>query len=550
MRKFLTFFLLIMAFLSAVAFWYWRGNIYSKEALKLEILGKEQVQTGDEIEYTVKFKNNGKTRLESAELVFEYPGNTSPVEDTQQRITKKLEDIYPGEERTATFKAIAVGKEGDILQAQASLFYSPKNLKARYESRTNLTTKITYVPLTLEFDLPAKVEQGDALSFTINYFSNTNFVLEKLRLKIVYPLGFSFQTSQPKGLDVAEWSLPTLTQANGGRVNIQGLISGTQGERKVFKAQLGIIKDQGFMVLKEVTGSVEVSEPSVFISQMINGSQVGSFGVGSLLHYEIYFKNIGAVALQKKFLLVRLNSDFFDLSSLKTENGEVGQGDNSIIFDWQDIQSLRFLDASEEGKVEFWVKTKDISFSRKLTNPILRNTVSLSGVEKVFETKLQGKVDFAQKILFQDDVFANVGPTPPKVGTSTTYTVLWQLKNYWNGLSSAKVKAILPSNVKLTGQTNPQGAPFTFDSASREVVWSIGEIKSYQGFDLPHTLAFQIELLPDGSQIGSVASLMGEVQLTAEDIFSGSAIVERAESQDTSLPYDDTVNGEKGIITQ
>lgn len=548
MRKFLTFFLLSMAFLSAIAFWYWRGNIYSKEVLKIEILGPGQVQAGDEIDYTVKFKNNGKVRLESAELVFEYPGNASPIEDTQQRVTKKLEDIYPGEERTAIFKAIAIGKEGNILQAQASLTYNPKNLKARYESKTNLTTKITFVPLTLEFDLPIKAEQGGDLSFTVNYFSNMDVALENLRLKIVYPSGFSFQSANPKGLDIAEWSLPTLTQANGGRVNIQGQLSGTQGERKVFKAQVGIIKDKGFMVLKEVQGSIEISDPSVFISQMINGSQAGSIGVGSLLHYEIYFKNIGATALEKKFLLVKLNSDFFDLGSLKSENGDVGQGDNSIIFDWKDIQSLRFLGASDEGKVEFWVKTKDVSFSRKIENPILRNTVSLSGVEKAFETKLQGKVDFAQKVLFQNDVLGNTGPIPPQVGTSTTYTVLWQIKNYWNGLNNAKVKAVLPANVRLTGQTNPQTAPFTFDSASREVVWSVGEVKAYQGFESPYTLAFQIELSPDSSQIGAVAPLIGEAQITGEDSFSGSAILEKSEGEDSSLPHDDSVNGDNGIV--
>jgi len=548
MRKFLTFFLLAMAFLSAIAFWYWRGNIYSKEVLKIEILGPEQVQAGDEIDYTVKFKNNGKVRLESAELVFEYPGNASPIEDTQQRVTKKLEDIYPGEERTAVFKAMAIGKENDILQAQASLFYNPKNLKSRYESKTNLTTKITFVPLTLEFDLPVKAEQGGDLSFTVNYFSNMNFALENLRLKIVYPSGFVFQSAKPKGLDVAEWSLPTLTQTNGGRVNIQGQLSGTQGEKKVFKAQIGIIKDKGFMVLKEVTGSIEISEPSVFISQMINGSQAGSVGVGNLLHYEIYFKNIGATALEKKFLLVKLNSDFFDLNSLKTENGDVGQGDNSIIFDWQDIQSLRFLDASEEGKVDFWVKTKDVSFSRKIENPILRNTVSLSGVEKAFETKLQGKTDFTQKVMFQDDAFVSAGPISPTVGTSTTYTVFWQIRNYWNGLNNAKVKAVLPNNVKLTGQTNPQGAPFTFDSASREVVWSIGEIKPYQGFESPYTLAFQIEFSPDSSQVGAVAPLIGEAQITGEDSFSGTPILEKSEGEDTSLPHDDSVNGDNGIV--
>ena len=548
MRKFLTFFLLSMALLSAIAFWYWRGNIYSKEVLKIEILGPGQVQAGDEIDYTVKFKNNGKVRLESAELVFEYPGNASPVEDTQQRVTKKLEDIYPGEERTAIFKAIAIGKESDILQAQATLTYNPKNLKARYESKTNLATKITFVPLTLEFDLPVKAEQGGDLSFTINYFSNMDVALENLRLKMVYPSGFTFQSANPKGLDITEWSLPTLTQANGGRVNIQGQLSGTQGERKVFKAQVGIIKDKGFMVLKEVQGSIEISDPSVFISQMINGSQAGSVGVGSLLHYEIYFKNIGATALEKKFLLVKLNSDFFDLSSLKTENGDVGQGDNSIIFDWKDIQSLRFLNASDEGKVDFWVKTKDVSFSRKLENPILRDTVSLSGVEKAFETKLQGKVDFAQKVMFQDDAFSSFGPIPPQVGTSTSYTVFWQIKNYWNGLSNVKVKAVLPANIRLTGQTNPQTAPLTFDSASREVVWSIGEVRAYQGFESPYTLAFQIELTPDGSQIGATAPLIGEAQITGEDSFSGSAILEKSEGEDSSLPHDDSVNGDNGIV--
>lgn len=548
MRKFLTFFLLSMAFLSAIAFWYWRGNIYSKEVLKIEILGPEQIQAGDEIDYTVKFKNNGKVRLESAELVFEYPGNASPIEDTGQRVTKKLEDIYPGEERTAIFKAIAIGKANDTLQAKASLFYNPKNLKSRYESKTNLTTKITFVPLTLEFDLPVKAEQGGDLSFTVNYFSNMNFALENLRLKIIYPAGFSFQSAKPKGLDVAEWSLPTLTQANGGRVNIQGQLNGTQGERKVFKAQIGIIKDKGFMVLKEVQGSIEISEPSVFISQMINGSQAGSVDVGNLLHYEIYFKNIGATSLEKKFLLVKLNSDFFDLNSLKTENGDIGQGDNSIIFDWKDIQSLRFLDASDEGKVEFWVKTKDASFSRKIENPILRNTISLSGVEKAFETKLQGKTDFAQKVMFQDDAFVSKGPIPPQVGTTTNYTVFWQIKNYWNGLNNAKVKAVLPANVRLTGQTNPQSAPFTFDSASREAVWSIGEVMAYQGFESPQTLVFQIELTPDSSQIGLVAPLIGEAQLTAEDSFSGTAILEKSEGEDTSLPHDDSVDGDNGIV--
>jgi len=292
-----------------------------------------------------------------------------------------------------------------------------------------------------------------------------------------------------------------------------------------------------------------MSEPSVFISQMINGSQAGSVEVGDLLHYEVYFKNIGATALQKKFLLVKLIGDFFDLDSLKTENGDVGKGDNSIIFDWKNIPSLRFLDAGEEGKVDFWIKTKDISFNKKIENPVLKTTVSLSGGEKVFETKLQGKVDFSQKVLFKDEIFGNSGPIPPTVGTSTTFTVLWQIKNYWNGLSNVKVKAVLPSNVLLTGKTFPQDAPFTFDSVSREAVWSIANLTPYQGFgETPFTLAFQIALVPDASQVGQQAPLIGEANLTAEDSFSGTAISEKSTAADTTLPHDDTVNSDNGTV--
>ena len=35
----------------------YRNNVFSKEVLKLEILGADTIKMGDEIEYTVKYKN-------------------------------------------------------------------------------------------------------------------------------------------------------------------------------------------------------------------------------------------------------------------------------------------------------------------------------------------------------------------------------------------------------------------------------------------------------------------------------------------------------------
>ena len=179
-RKFITFLIIIAAISGLIGFWNWQRNIYSKETLKLEILGPENIELTKEFEYLVKYKNNGNIRLEEPKLIFEYPSHsildaTLPPptgKSLRQEIGAEIlgDAIYPGEEKTISFKARLIGKEGETLTAKALLSYRPKNLKARYESSTTFTTQIKSVPLTFEFDLPSKIESGKDLKFRLNYY--------------------------------------------------------------------------------------------------------------------------------------------------------------------------------------------------------------------------------------------------------------------------------------------------------------------------------------------------------------------------------------------
>ena len=73
MKK-ITLFIIILALIAGIAgFYYYQKNIYSKEVLKLEILGQEEADLLQEVEYIVKYKNNGNTRLEEPELVLNTP---------------------------------------------------------------------------------------------------------------------------------------------------------------------------------------------------------------------------------------------------------------------------------------------------------------------------------------------------------------------------------------------------------------------------------------------------------------------------------------------
>jgi len=514
--------------LGAIGVWYWQKNSYSKEILKLEILGPEEVALGEEIEYTVKYKNNGSIRLEDPKLTFEYPSYSLVGEGQSLRKEMTLEDIYPGQEQTFSFKTRLLGKEGEIKKARAWLNYKPKNLNARYESETSQNAKINSAPLILEFDLSSKIDSGKGISFQLNYFSNVDYPLSDLGIKIEYPSDFEFQSSKPKALEKTDWNIGLLNKAEGGRIEITGNISGEVGEQKQFKAQLGMWQDGEFVVLKETVRAVQIVTPSLYISQQINNSSQYTANAGDTLHYEIFFKNIGNDALSNLFLVVGLEGSLFDLTTLKAPSGDFETGDNSVVFDWRKVQKLQFLGVGQEGKIEFWITLKDdwVITSLNSKDQVLKSKISLSQAQKEFVTKVNSKLNIIQKGYYQDEVFGNEGPMPPQAGLPTTYTIIWQVKNYYNDVKNVRVKATLGSGVSLTGRIFPEGSPLTFDSASKEVVWKIENLAAGRGIlDVSPSVAFQVTFTPASSQ---QTNLIGAAKITGEDEFTG--LVTNAES--------------------
>lgn len=504
-------------------YWYWQKNSYSKEILKLEIVGENEVQAFNEIEYLGRYKNNGNITLEDAELVFEYPENSQIERGGNLRIIKKLEDIYPGEEKSFSFKARLLGKEGDIKTAKAALTYRPKDLKAFYSSETTHSAKIKFVPITFEFDLPSKAEPDRSIEILLNYFSNSEFPLSGLRIIIDYPSGFEFSESNPPALEKSNWDISLLNKAEGGRIEIKGKLSGEIGDQKIFRARLGIWKDNKFIVLKEAMRGLEISNLRLAIYQQINGSENYIANPGDNLYYEIFFRNTGEEPFSNLFLISRLKGEAFDFGTVKTEFGQFNSGDNSIIWDYKKIPKLRFLDQGEEGKVGFWINLKkdwkpSDSWDKNL---VLKNKIILSKAKEEFETKINSKLVIAQAGYFEDEVFGNSGPVPPEAGKTTTYTIIWQAKNYYSDVNNVKVKAILPRGVKLTGKIFPENSKLTFDLQSREVVWKLGDLKAGTGVLNPApNVAFQVSLIPVESQRGRPAKIIGEAKISGEDAFT------------------------------
>lgn len=537
----------VLIVLGVVAFWYWREAVFSKEILKLEILGPDSAKLGDEFTYTIKYKNNGNFALEKPRLIFELP-EYSLREDSKTRFMQELDDIYPGEERSMEFKGRLLGKEGDVKVAHAWLNYIPHNLSARYESETTLATKIDSVPITLTYDVTSKVEKGKEVSYSINYFSNVDYPLENLSIRIDRVDGFDVKSSDPISLDNSEWKLETLNKGQGGKIRIRGLVTSDIGIHLNLSAKLGMWQDGVFIVIKEVGQEIETTQPLIFISQQINGNVNYVASPGETLNYQIFLRNIGSTSFNNLFLIVRLEGNSYDLSTLQSQEGQVRQGDNLIVFDPKQVFRLQQLSPKEEVEIRFQIKIKDmldISDSQ-IQNLSVKSRIDVLDISQEFITKISSQLDFRQRAYRKTtNSIENFGPVPPKVGEATSYAILWEVKNHLNELKNIRVKAVLPQNVSLVDTIYPesQASNFSFDSKSREIIWLAGNLSSSSST----SLTFQVVLTPTSFQAGSLASLIGQATVFAEDQFTNATIQKTVSGVNTILP-DDRDNSGGGIV--
>ncbi|MDP3901338.1 MAG: hypothetical protein Q8Q38_03355 [bacterium] len=502
----------------------WQRNSYSKDVVRLEVLAPKEVEAGEEITYKVTFKNNGNAALENVRLSFEFPKGSAPKEGGALRKNIEVDDIYPGQEGSHDFAGRLFGAEQEVLEAAAELSYTPRNLTATFRSKTIFVSTITFVPLTFEMDVPSRAPSDQQIEFSLNYFSNIDYPLSDLRIQLQYPDSFEFQSSTPVSLSENEWALPLLNRADGGRISVKGVLRGSAGDDKLFRALMGTWKEGEFTVFKEVTKGVEVVAPQLFLSQVVNGSVAHVASPGEQLNYEIYFKNVSDKSFENFFLVVDLSGRPLDSASVVAPNGSFSKSSSSIIWEAGSNPSLRFLGKGEEGSVSFSVKVRDgwdiVSPQEK--NFAIHTVLQLSDVKEEFDVKVNSELGLTQSVHYQDATFSNSGPLPPQVGQATTYTVLWRAENQYNDVRSATVRARLPQGVEMTGSVFPIGSPVVFDSVSREVVWEVGGMGAASGILTPApSVAFQVRQTPTASQLGTSLEIISEARITAEDDYTG-----------------------------
>ena len=169
------------------------------------------------------------------------------------------------------------------------------------------------------------------------------------------------------------------------------------------------------------------------------------------------------------------------------------------------------------------------------------------------KTKVRGQISLESYVYFRDATgIINKGQLPLKVNNPTNFTVHWIIKNYATDVKDAVVKAYLAPGVKFTGivkssiEVTPQ-----YNERTQEVSWLIPKILATKGIvGKAMEAVFQIEALPNITQVGQKMPLVGQSSISAVDEFVGAELNSVAEALATDFLKDGGFNPQMGEVIQ
>lgn len=512
----------------------------------------------------VSVTNKNRVPLEYANLSIAYPSGTRSGDSPDKDLLgeKKLfGTIGAGQVVLYRTKAIFLGEENAEKEIRATLEYRFAGINSVFTKLTVRPIQVLAAPVNLTVNMLKEINSGQPLELTVDAVSNTVIPLRDVFVKIEYPLGFTFSGADPKpdfGTNI--WRMGTLLPSGKFKLKVRGILSGTEGEEKVFHTSIGVGSDKTARdidtLYSKALSALSLTRSFIGIELLLNGRPAKDVPVpfGQRVQGTVNWRNNLDAKIEQAQIEVKLSGVALNRPSITAGSGGFYRStDNTIIWDSRGDNSLALLDAGAQGTVLFsFQPLPPVTGNQVLLNPTITAEVTISG-KRISETgvpeqiksvivenvRVSSEVQFASRSVYYVGPFVNSGPIPPKVEQETTYTVIWSIVNTSNSINNVQVRAVLPIYVKWYGSVSPGSENLTYTANTNEVVWSPGNIPAGTGIgNPPREVAFQLVLTPSISQVKTAPTLVTQTTLTGVDAFTGVSLEQRKPDISTTLSTD------------
>lgn len=528
------FFFVAMA-VAATAF-FWGPNTISPSNIDIQIVAPSLVDGGKEAQLQILINNKNPAQLQLADLVIDYPAGSRDPKDPTQPLLHERQSIGTIEAATQvkrTSSVILYGAEGAQETVRATIEYSVQGSNAVFTQSGEVTLTIGSAPVSVSVNTPAEAIAGQPFSIDVSVRSNATSPVDNVVVQGQLPFGYLLASSQPKVVAGTLWRLGTLNPGDTQTIHLTGTIDGQDGDQRVFKFLVGQDADTTDTVVKvpflTMPATVTVTKPFINGSIAVNG-QAGdtvSASVGNAVQGVVNLKNNLSTAIQNVQVTLKLSGPVVDPNSINAGTGFYQSSTNSIVWTPDQDPTLAQMAAGATGQLTFSFNTLPPGQGGIVyTNPAATLALSIEGQNPGDGTGAPQAVTAADtmQVTFASQLALNVatqylsGLRPPRVDSSTAYTVQWTVKNASNTVGGAVVSTVLPPYVTfVSGQSG-----VTYDAGSRTVSWNIGDLKPGVGYTAAAlSNSFVVSFIPSSSQVGNAPALTGSALLSGTDRFAG-----------------------------
>ena len=552
------------------------ANLISANNIDITINGPVSIQGGEPISFDVVTTNNNNVDLQLVDMSVDFPpGTTDPSDSTSimQNYRKLIGDIPSGGKSDEQVKAIIFGQENDQKQITVTLTYSVKGSTSVFTKIQTYNVLISSSPINVNVSSVKEITSGQEFSIKVDLKSNSKEVLKNVLVRGSYPFGFTFDSSDLKPFsDNATWAIGDIPPGAERSFNIKGKLQGEDTDTRVFHFQIGAqspIDPKGIGTQYAVVAqNVSIQKPFISLSISVDGDNTPNDSVaqfGDQKHVQIsWFNNLPNV-ISNVILTAKLSGSAYDKNLVSPDNGIFKSISDEIVWNQQTNPELAQVAAGAGGIVSFNIVPKDLSTSgHQIVNPSISIQTSVSG-DRAQETnvadtlnsvatkniRISSNIGLSDRVVRTVGPFVNYGPIPPVAESSTTYTIIWTVDNTSSSIGQAQVSASLPPYVSWLGSVSPASENVVYDHNSGVVTWNIGNVGTYTyGSSQRREVAFQVSIVPNLSQVGSIPTLVNPITLTAQDNYTGILLKSSQDAMTTRFSTDPAFSDGNEIVVK
>lgn len=572
-RKFLALYIFLILAISSIAVYFlWEEfghlNVVSSKKIDMVVDGPAAVKAGERGKWYISIVNNNEVGLELADLIIDYPPETVSTENVKlSRDRVAVGKIAPGETIKREVNVYLMGREGEYKDFTYTLEYRPAGSNAILVKTAGETVQISQSPVGVFLNLPEETESGQEIVLNIEYVSNAEIVLRDVVFKMEYPPGFHFTEASPAPFrDSNIWAIGDLSPNEKRNLRIRGILEGQDMTEVGFRGFVGVEKNNEIFTFSTAGDSVLLRRPFLDFDFGLKGRESDFLFSGQNVSVEIPWKNNLPVEIRNVTLRVKILGVAVDQYSINASRGFYRSYDKAMVWNSSGVAEFKNLPPGENGSVSLGFKILSSLPVNKITDKNF--AVTLEGEIEGFkvgedgqmvsvkssqtkEIKIASNFQVVSKALHYSGAFENSGPMPPKVGEETTYTIVWALSNFYNDISSVKVKAFLPTYIRWMGEVNPSSEDVYYDQTTGEVLWRVQTLESGTGILRPtREVSFRVALTPALNQFNTSPDLLLDTRAEGTDTFIGDMLKGSSRSLSIRLSEDPGFDSSKGKVVQ